>query len=85
MLIHLFANRDAIKDNKPELVWIIRTVGKTIFAKRVIIDCIGVSVFNPDPEVRPNAYLEFEAEIKEGDRGEYAIVPVNDGKSTKTV
>lgn len=80
MRIQLFVNKDAIHANHPDLIWVLMTPGKTIYARIVIIDCIGVSVFNPDPNVRPNAWLEFDGELREGERGEYAIVPKSDGQ-----
>jgi len=80
MLIQLHVNRDAIQKNNPDLIWVIRIPGKTIFAKLVIIDAIGITVYNPDPAVKPNAYLEFEADLQKGSDGEYAIVPITDGK-----
>lgn len=79
MLIRLFANRDAIQRKDQDKIWILAIPGKTIYARTVVIDAVGSTVYNENPEVKPNAYLEFDADLRKGDEGEYAIVPVNDG------
>lgn len=74
MLIQLHVNRDAIQKQEESCIWVIRTPGKTIYARTVVIDALGITVFNPDPAIKPNAYLEFEGDLIKAQDGHYAIV-----------